>query len=127
MRENQQLLADLLQITEEIYGQVKAIDSKLNQNELEQVEYIPVLLEKREMVIKQLDAYKQDFQWTHEDKQKIEQLRILNQELQPMMNSLHQSFLKQINRMNQRKQMSKKYIGAYQNMTIDGSFIDKRK
>lgn len=127
MRENQQLLANLLQITEEIYEQVKAIDSKLNQNELEQVEQIPVLLEKREIVMKQLDDYKQDFQWTEEDQQKIQQLKIVNQELLPMLNNLHHSFLKQINRMNERKQMSKKYIGAYQNMTIDGSFIDKRK
>lgn len=129
MREGQDFISDLLKITEEIKEQVKAIHSNMNQNEPEQLEYVQILVEKREYVIKQLDAYmrQKEFQLTEEDKLKIRKLKTLEQELQPVMNNLFQSFLKQMNRMNQTKQVSKKYFGVYQNMTTDGSFIDKRK
>lgn len=129
MRDYQRSLTDLLQITEDISKQAKAIHSNMNQNEPKQLENLQILVEKREDVMKQLDSYMQqkDFLWTEEDKQKIQKLKMLDQTLQPQMNNLYQSFLKQMNRINQTKQVSKKYIGAYQNMTTDGSFIDKRK
>ncbi len=129
MREQQRYLTELLQITEEISVLVKAVHLNMNQNEPEQLVNLQILVEKREHTIKQLDTYMKqwDFQWSEENKPMLVRLKTLEQTLQPLMNNLYQSFLKQINRLNHKKLVSKKYFGAYQNMTMDGSFIDKRK
>jgi flagellar protein FliT len=129
MREYIPILTDLLQITEKMSEQAKAIHSNMNQNETEQLEDLQILVGKREIVIKQLDGCIQEknFHWTVEDQHKLRRIYTLEQTLQPLMNDLYQSFLKQMNRLNQRKEVSKKFIGAYQNVNTDGSFIDKRK
>ena len=129
MSDYQVALIGLLQITEELHGKAKAICSKMEDNEAEQLESIQLLVEQRELAIQQLDTYIQqpDFQWTEEDRVLIGQLKETDQKLQPLMNGLYQSFLTQMNKINQTKQVSKKYIGAYQNMAANGSFIDKRK
>jgi flagellar protein FliT len=129
MNEYQVALNGLLHLTEEMHEKAKAIRSKMEDNEAEQVETLQLLVEKRELTILQLDTYIQqsNFQWTEEDKALIAQLKETDQKLQPLMIGLHQSFLTQMNKINQTKQVSKKYIGAYQNMAANGSFIDKRK
>lgn len=123
------VLTELLRLTEEIHGQAKAIQSKMEDNEAEQLETLQLLVEKREYVIKQLDTHMQraDFQWTEEEIKVIYKLKDYEQTLQPLMSGLYKSFLTQMNRINQTKQISKKYIGAYQNSSTEGSFIDKRK
>jgi len=122
-------LKALLQMSKEIFERANSIQSKMEDNEAEQLETLQMLFEKRELAIQQLDVYikQPDFQWTEEDRVLIAQLKETDQKLQPLMNGLHQSFLTQMNKINQTKQVSKKYIGAYQNMAANGSFIDKRK
>jgi len=125
----QNTLTGLLQLTEEIYEQSKAIRSKMEDNEDEQLETLQLLVEKREIVIKQLDTYMKQagFQWSEEDKKMIHKLKETEQKLQPLMNGLYQSFQTQMNRISQTKKMSQKYSGSYQNMTTNGSFFDQRK
>jgi flagellar protein FliT len=122
-------LTEFLQLTEEIYLQAKSIHSKMEDNDNEQLEAIQALFDKRQQAIEQMESYIQQstFEWTAEDKLVIQQLKEIEQALQPLMNSLHQSFLLQMNRITQTKQVSTKYMGAYQNMATEGSFIDKRK
>jgi two-component SAPR family response regulator len=129
MKEHQNALTGLLQLTEEIHDQAKAIRSKMEDNEAEQLETLQLLFEKREHLIKKLDTYMQqtDFHWTEENRKVIHQLKEYEQLLKPLMNGLHQSFLTQMNLISQTKQVSQKYIGAYQNMSTNGSFFDKRK
>ncbi|WP_017378999.1 hypothetical protein [Paenisporosarcina sp. TG-14] len=129
MIDYQNALTGLLQLTEEILKQAKVIGSKMKDNETEQLETLQLLFDKRQLVIKQLDTYMQQagFQWTQEDQLVIHKLKQYDQILQPLMTGLYQSFLTQMNQINQTKQVSKKYSDAYQNMTTDGSFIDKRK
>lgn len=129
MRDQQSLLTELLQLTEEINHQVKTIQPNMNENEPELLEQVKLLVERRADVIKQFAAAKQeqDFLWTQEDQEKIKKLKTLEQTLLPLMNNLYRSFAKQVDRINKTKQVSKKYFGAYQTMTTDGSFIDKRK
>jgi len=129
MSEYQAALNGLLHLTKELHEKAKLIRSKMEDNEAEQLESIQLLVEKRELAIQQLDTYiqQEDFQWTEEDRVVISQLKETDQKLQPLMNGLYQSFLAQMNKINQTKQVSKKYIGAYQNMAANGSFIDKRK
>lgn len=129
MRAQRSLLTELLQLTEEINDKLIKIHPNMNENEPELLEQVQFLVEKREDVIKQLKETKpeQDFQWAQEDQEKIKKLKTLEQTLQPLMNNLYRSFAKQMDRINQTKQVSKKYFGAYQTMTTDGSFIDKRK
>ncbi|MBW9234704.1 hypothetical protein JQK62_21135, partial [Leptospira santarosai] len=64
---------------------------------------------------------------TDKDKQIIQQLKDLQQMIEPIMTGLHQSFKSQMNQINQTKQGSRKFVGAYQNVSTEGSFIDKRK
>lgn len=125
----QTVLAEFLQLTEEIYQQAKALFSDMKDNDAQQVENLQSLFDQRQQLITQLDTYVQqsDFQWTDEDKQSILQLKETEQKLQPLMKNLHKSFSLQLNRINQTKQGSQKYVNAYRNVSIEGSFIDKRK
>lgn len=129
MINQQRLLTELLQLTEEINDQLKKIRPNMNENESELLEQVQYQVEKRGDIIHQLKESKQqqDFQWAQEDQEKIQKLQTLEQVLQPLMNNLYRSFAKQMDRINQTKTVSKKYFGGYQTMTTDGSFIDKRK
>ena len=129
MIEYQLRLTELLELTEEVYAQAKAIQSKMEDNDAEQLEAVQSLFEKRQNVIEQLDVYmkKTALDWTDEDHKTIAKLKNYEEKLQPLINGLHQAFLTQMNRISQTKQVSKKYIGAYQSTATGGSFIDQRK
>ncbi|MCM3611978.1 flagellar protein FliT [Planococcus sp. MERTA32b] len=122
-------LAEFLDLTEKLNTQAKAVHSKMDNNEVEQLEAVQALFEKRQAVIEQLSEYTKnpEFTWTTDDKKVIKQLKDHEDELQPLLNKLHQSFTVQMNRLNQTSQVSKKYVGAYQTKSTGGSFIDQRK
>lgn len=124
-----QYLIDLLQQTKELHGKASAIDVKMENNEDGQLEELQEMFEKRQETIARLSAFtgSDGFNWTASDREKISELKELEETLQPMVKGLYRAFGEQLNRINQTKQMSKKYIGAYQNMGAGGSFIDKRK
>lgn len=124
-----QYLTDLLQQTKELHGKASAIDVKMENNEDGQLEELQEMFEKRQETIACLSAFtgSDGFNWTASDREKISELKELEETLQPMVKGLYRAFGEQLNRINQTKQMSKKYIGAYQNMGAGGSFIDKRK
>ncbi|MGI2328507.1 flagellar protein FliT [Planococcus sp. YIM B11945] len=121
-------LKHILQLTEDVLAQAQAINAQMKENEAGQLEDLDSLFDKRGKAILRLDALMQQkfIRWNDEDRILISRLQQAEQQLQPLITGLHQAFLKQINRMNQTKQVSQKYIGAYQNMATDGSFIDKR-
>jgi len=129
MTEKHYPLSEFLQLTQEIYYQAKTVHSKMEDNDNEHLESIQALFDNRQQAIEQIEIHIQqmNFEWTAEDRLVIEQLKEIEQALQPLMNSLHQSFLLQMNRITQTKQVSTKYMGAYQNIATEGSFIDKRK
>ena len=122
-------LQSLLEITEEIYNQALTVHPNMEENEPENLEAVQNLFEKRQEVINRLDPHLQqpNFQWTPTDREQIKKLQAYEQKLQPLLKGLHQSFLTKMNRINQNKQVSKKYFDAYQNTSTEGSFIDKRK
>lgn len=122
-------LAEFLELTQKLNAQAKAVHSKMDDNEVEQLENVQALFERRQAVIDQLSEYTKaaEFEWTAEDKRVIRQLKDHEDELQPLLNNLHQSFTVQMNRLNQTSQASKKYVGAYQTKSTGGSFIDQRK
>lgn len=122
-------LIKLLSISEEIYQLATMVNSKMENNSDGQLEELQLLFDQRQIVIHQLAVLKEqkDFQWDEEDRNLIAKLKEYESLLQPLMNGLHQSFAAQINRISKTKQASKKYIGAYQNVATEGSFIDKRK
>lgn len=129
MKAYQNDLTKLLEVTEEVYRLAKTVDTKMEHNGDGQLETLELLFEKRQKVIHQLTGFigQQDFQWAEEDKKTISKLKNYETLLQPLMNGLYRSFTTQMNRIGQTKQISQKYIGAYQNMATEGSFIDKRK
>ncbi|WP_172371426.1 flagellar protein FliT [Sporosarcina jiandibaonis] len=122
-------LDTLLKLTEEVYVQALSINSNMEENEPEELEVVQRLFERRQKVIDQLETYTKqpNFQWATTDREQIKKLQDYEQKLQPLLNRLHQSFLAKMNRINQNKQVSQKYFGAYQNTSTEGSFIDKRK
>ncbi|TWT03676.1 flagellar protein FliT [Planomicrobium sp. CPCC 101079] len=121
-------LAKVLQLTEDVYNQAKTIHSNMKDNDDSKLDELQSLFEKRGQAILRLDAFiqKQGHQWTLEDRGIIDQLKTLEAKLQPLITRLYESFSNQMKRINQTKQASKKYIGAYQTVSTDGSFIDKR-
>lgn len=122
-------LAEFLELTEKLNAQAKTVHTKMDNNEAGQIESMQVLFERRQAVIDQLSEYTKvaEFEWTSEDKKVISQLKGYEDEMQPLLNKLHQSFTTQMNRLNQTSQASKKYVGAYQTKSTEGSFIDQRK
>ena len=120
---------ELLDLTKELLSQAATVDSKMENNGDEQLEALQEQFDKRELIIGNLAKCigTEGFHWSAEDRVVIAELKLLEESLQPLINSLHQSFGKQMNRISQTKHMSKKYIGAYQNSGAGGSFIDKRK
>ena len=122
-------LAEFLELTEKLNAQAKTVHTKMENNEAGQLETVQALFERRQAVIDQLSEYTKaaEFEWTPEDKKVISQLKTYEDEMQPLLNRLHQSFTTQMNRLNQTSQVSKKYVGAYQTKSTGGSFIDQRK
>ncbi|MFC3209824.1 flagellar protein FliT [Planomicrobium okeanokoites] len=122
-------LAEFLELTEKLNAQAKTVHTKMDNNEAGQIESMQALFERRQAVIDQLSEYTKavEFEWTSEDKKVISQLKGYEDEMQPLLNKLHQSFTTQMNRLNQTSQASKKYVGAYQTKSTEGSFIDQRK
>lgn len=122
-------LNTLLKLTEEVYFQAQSVNSNMEENEPEELEAVQRIFENRQEVIDQLETYTKqpNFQWAPTDSEQIAKLQDYEQKLQPLLNGLHQSFLAKMNQINQNRQVSKKYFGAYQNTSTEGSFIDKRK
>ena len=122
-------LIELLELTKELHRHADIVDSKMENNGDGQLEALQEQFEKRELIIGNLAECigTEGFQWNAEDRGVIVELKLIEESLQPLINSLHQAFGKQMNRIIQTKHMSKKYIGAYQNSGAGGSFIDKRK
>jgi flagellar protein FliT len=122
-------LIELLELTKELHRQAANIDSKMENNGDGQLEALQEQFDKRQAIISNLAQFieTEGFRWTGEDRGVIAEMKLIEESLQPLINSLHQAFGKQMNRIIQTKHMSKKYIGAYQNSGAGGSFIDKRK
>jgi flagellar protein FliT len=121
-------LNEMLTLTEKVYIQAQKIQSNMKDNEDGTLDEIPALFLKRGQVIERLDGFIQQkgFEWAEQDQAIIKRLQEIEGKLQPLITSLYEAFAQQMKRINQTKQASKKYIGAYQTMSTDGSFIDKR-
>lgn len=128
MSNSKPIMVAFLKQTLELYEKAQHINSRMEANEEGIVESLETLFANRQESIRQLEIFmkQRNFQWTTEELSIIEQLKEIDQQLQPLINNLHQSFFAQIKRITQTKEISKKYSGAYQGMATAGSFIDKR-
>lgn len=126
---HEEYVTQLLEQTKELFARVSKVDCKMENNEDGQLEVVQALFEKRQKAIDQLAASMSamDFSWTPAEREKIAELKVVEQALQPLVADLHKAFGDQLKRVSQSKKTSMKYIGAYQNMGAGGSFIDKRK
>lgn len=128
MTSTKTIMHAFLEQTQELYKKAKHINSRMEANEEGSVEALETIFYRRQQSIKQLETFmkQKNFQWTAEEQSIIEQVKEIDQELQLLLNNLHQSFFTQINRIAQTKEISKKYSNAYQTVSTEGSFIDKR-
>lgn len=128
MSDSKPIMYAFLKQTRELYEKAQHINARMEDNEEGIVESLETLFDNRQESIHQLDTFmkQRNFRWSEEEHSIIEQLKEIDQHLQPLINNLHQSFFAQITRITQTKEMSKKYSGAYQEMATAGSFIDKR-
>ena len=122
-------LIELLELTKELHRQAATIDSKMENNGDGQLEALQEQFDKRQAIIRNLAQFieTEGFRWTDEDRIVIAEMKLLEESFQPIITDLHKDFGKQMSRISQTKNMSKKYVGAYQNSGAGGSFIDKRK
>ncbi|MEK6268255.1 MAG: flagellar protein FliT [Planococcus sp. (in: firmicutes)] len=128
MSDSKPIMYAFLKQTRELYEKAQSINARMEDNEEGIVESLESLFTLRQDTIRQLETFmkQRNFRWTEEEHTIIEQLREIEQKLQPLINGLHQSFFTQITRITQTKEISKKYGGAYQTVATAGSFIDKR-
>ncbi|AIY04076.1 hypothetical protein Plano_0111 [Planococcus sp. PAMC 21323] len=128
MSDSKPIMYAFLKQTRELYERAQHINARMEDNEEGIVESLETLFDNRQESIHQLDTFmkQRNFRWSEEEHSIIEQLKEIDQHLQPLINNLHQSFFAQIQRITQTKEISKKYSGAYQEMATAGSFIDKR-
>ncbi|MEK6268694.1 MAG: flagellar protein FliT [Planococcus sp. (in: firmicutes)] len=128
MSDSKPIMYAFLKQTRELYEKAQQINARMENNEEGIVESLESLFTHRQETIRQLETFmkQRNFRWTEEEHSIIEQLKEIEQKLQPLINGLHQSFFAQITRITQTKEISKKYGGAYQTVATAGSFIDKR-
>lgn len=129
MEKQQEDLHELLELTEATLKKVKTIDSKMEDNRIEDMVEIQILFDKRQEVIDRLEASKirMPFNWATTDLRAVKKLQAMEHQLNASMNNLYQAFNTQMNRISQTKQISKKYRGTYQSASADGTFLDIRK
>ncbi|MDJ0331408.1 flagellar protein FliT [Planococcus sp. S3-L1] len=128
MMTSKTIMYAFLKQTYDLYEKAQQINSRMEANEEGIVESLEMLFANRQESIRQLEIFmkQRNFKWTAEELSIIAQLKEIDQQLQPLINNLHQSFFTQIKRITQTKEISKKYSGAYQGMATAGSFIDRR-
>ncbi|ALS80041.1 MULTISPECIES: hypothetical protein [Planococcus] len=128
MMTSKTIMYAFLKQTYDLYEKAQQINSRMEANEEGIVESLEMLFANRQESIRQLEIFmkQRNFKWTAEELSIIAQLKEIDQQLQPLIINLHQSFFTQIKRITETKEISKKYSGAYQGMVTAGSFIDKR-
>ncbi|MGH2319177.1 flagellar protein FliT [Planococcus sp. SE5232] len=128
MNSSKSIMHAFLEQTQELYKKAKQVNSRMEENDEGSVEALETIFYRRQQSIKQLETFmkQKNFQWTAEEQLIIEQVKEIDQQLHLLLNDLHQSFFIQINRIAQTKEVSKKYSNAYQTVSTEGSFIDKR-
>ena len=129
MSEQHTNLEQLLKVTETILERATNIHSKMEDNDEQELVELQLLFDQRQAVIDRMEASKNgaDFKWTPAGTEMVKKLQDTERQLNPLMNSLHEAFVSQMNRISQTKQVSRKYRGAYQNSPTDGTFFDIRK
>ncbi len=129
MTEEISRISTLYQLSTEIYEIAASLDSNMEHNNAEDLETLPVLFAKRQAAIEELESSMKEpgFEWAANEREMAVKLAALDQKLQPLLNGLHQAFKKQMERINQTKQLSVKYKNSYQNASVDGTFFDARK
>lgn len=128
MSANHSQLTTLHELTKEIIHKVNVIKENMEENEPEQVETLQLLVEERGKSLKELEEIIEEpgFQWSSNERIIIKELKALNDELEPKLKKFYLSFLKQLKRINQSKQVTNKYAMNAEGV-MDGAYIDKRK
>lgn len=122
-------VSDLYIMTEAIYKKASSLHLKMENNEVEDLEALPLLFAKRQEAIEVLDLLMKQpgFEWTPEERESAGRLTDLELRLQPLLINLHLAYKVQMERISQTKQMQQKYRNSYQNVQTDGTFFDTRK
>ena len=114
-------------VTNQIAKSLEELNPSMDDNELNQLEGINHMINRREETIKLLDlAMKNEGdQWSEDEKHLLEQLSSLEETIQPKLSELYAAFSDQMRRFQQSKSATSKYKGgqAYS----DGAFFDQRK
>lgn len=119
-------LTEFLAQTQAIYEQAQSIDSHMDKNELTQLERIQELFDSRQETIEALADRVTD-EWSTDEQAIIAKIQQTEVQLQPLMQTVHEQFSIQINRLGQARKVSGQYAGAYRQTASGGSFIDQRK
>lgn len=126
MEKKRDQLSSFLSQTQAIYTHAQSLDSDMDKNDEGQLERLQDLFDQRQETI---EALADDFagEWAGEEQAIIAEIQQTEIQLQPLMTRLHEQFSLQMNRLNQTRQASGKYAGAYRQSNAGGSFIDQRK
>lgn len=122
------LLQELYNLTKAIHNDIQHINTDMEKNDEDQLEKLDGLVSKRKEIIERLaPILLRGFEWTPTELENIQQMREWELGFQPQLAEIYQGFTQQINRLQQGKQISKRYHEGNTEMYMDGVYFDKRK
>lgn len=129
IQSSNELLQELYQQTESMVHLIEQIDDNMEQNEPEQLEKLELFISQRGLIIESMVKLSKNkaTNWSPAQQEQIGQIQEWEMNMKPKLTQVHQSFARQINKLQQGKQATQHYSESYAVMNTDGSYIDKRK
>lgn len=129
IQSSNELLQELYQQTESMVHLIEQIDDNMEQNEPEQLEKLELSISQRGLIIESMVKLSKNkaTNWSPAQQEQIGQIQEWEMNMKPKLTQVHQSFARQINKLQQGKQATQHYSESYAVMNTDGSYIDKRK
>jgi hypothetical protein len=125
----QLLFQELYHLTKTIDGNIQYINIDMDKNDDEQLEKLQDLISKRGEIIGQLAPIlqREEIEWTTSEQEIIQKMKEWELSFQPRLKKIYQAFSHQINKLQQGKQLSRRYHEGYGDVYADGVYFDKRK
>lgn len=125
----QLLLEELYHLTKTIDAHIQHVDVDMDKNDDEQLEKLQELIFKRGEIIDQLAPIMQreEIEWTTSEQEVIQKMKEWELSFQPRLEKIYKAFSSQIRKLQQGKQISRRYHEGYRDVYSDGVYFDKRK
>jgi hypothetical protein len=125
----QLLLEEIYHLTKTIDGSIQHINIDMDKNDDEQLGKLEGVILKRGEIIEQLAPIiqREEVEWTTREQEIIQKMKEWELSFQPRLEKIYKAFSSQIRKLQQGKQISRRYHEGYEDVYADGVYFDKRK